>query len=121
MPKRPIIFPPTVHTVGDAIRYLREQRGLTLRALADKIGISAPFLSDLERNRRSTERLDDFATALDVPADALLRFDGRLSQELRDWISRDPAFVRFLDEQRERGVEPKELRETLVAAVSRKG
>ena len=120
MPKRSITFPPHVQSIGDAIRFLRDQRGLSLRALADKIGVSAPFVSDVERNRRSTERLADFAAALDVTVDVLLRFDGRLSRELRDWISRDPAFVRFLDEQRESGVEPDELRDTLIAAVARK-
>src|SRR5664279_56260 len=102
VPKRAITFPPSVQTIGDAIRHLREQQGLSLRALADRIGVSAPFLSDVERNRRSTERLADFAAALDVSLDSLLRFDARLSRELRDWISRDPAFVRFLDDQRER-------------------
>jgi len=121
MPKPPITFPPHVLTIGDAIRYLREQRGLSLRALAGEIGVSAPFVSDVERNRRSTERLSDFAAALGVPVDVLHQFDGRLSRELRDWISRDPAFVRLLEEQRERGVEPNEIRETLLAAVTRKG
>ncbi len=120
MPKRSIQFPPHVQTIGDAIRFLREQRGLSLRALADAIGVSAPFVSDVERNRRSTERLADFAAALGVSVEDLQRLDGRLSRELRDWLSRDPAFVRFLDEQRERGAEPEELRETLVAAVARK-
>ncbi len=120
MRKQKVTFPDDVQTVGGAVKYLREQRGLSLRALAERVGVSAPFLSDVEKNRRSTERLADFAAALEVPVDTLLRFDGRLSKELRDWISSDPALVRFLEDQREKGVQPEDFRAAVLAAVGRK-
>ena len=50
-------------SLGEAIRQLRELRGLTLRELATSVGVSAPFLSDLEHNRRRTDKLDVFARA----------------------------------------------------------
>lgn len=41
--------------LGEWMRQLREQHGISLRALADEMGVSAPFLSDMERgNRRYT-------------------------------------------------------------------
>ncbi len=38
---------------GKNVRSAREQRGMSLRKLAIKMGITAPFLSDLERGRRN--------------------------------------------------------------------
>ena len=39
-------------TLGERIRELREERDLSLRELAGKIGVSAAFMSDVELNRR---------------------------------------------------------------------
>lgn len=43
---------------GTALRLRREEERMTLRALAEAIGVSAPFLSDVEHGRRrlSTEQ-----------------------------------------------------------------
>lgn len=38
-------------TFGDKIKELREQQKLSLRELAKRIGVSAGYLSQLERNR----------------------------------------------------------------------
>ena len=43
------------------LAYLREMKNVTLRELARQIGVSAPFLSDVEKGRRAAltaERLD---------------------------------------------------------------
>ena len=49
--------------VGDELRRLREKRGITLRQLGEKVGLSAPFLSDVEHGRRRLSRLDAVAKA----------------------------------------------------------
>lgn len=38
--------------IGASMRSLREQRGVTLRALAKELHITPPFLSDMELGRR---------------------------------------------------------------------
>lgn len=38
---------------GEEMRRLRESSGKSLRAVAAKMGISAPYLSDLEKGRRN--------------------------------------------------------------------
>lgn len=38
---------------GAQIRDMRVRRGMSLRSMAKRIGISAPFLSDLELGRRA--------------------------------------------------------------------
>jgi transcriptional regulator with XRE-family HTH domain len=59
--------------VGPRVRRLRTQRGLSLRALATTLGISASALSQIEtgRTRPSIKRVHQIATVLDVPLSAL--------------------------------------------------
>ena len=47
-------------------RALRKRRGLSLRAVAREMGVSAPFLCDVERGFRrfSPEMADRYAAAL---------------------------------------------------------
>jgi len=54
--------------VGEMIRRRRTERGLTLQQLADKSGLSAPFLSQAERNQTvpSMVSLIKLAHALEV-------------------------------------------------------
>lgn len=52
---------------GEFLTQLREEKDVTMRELARKIGVSAPFLSDVEKNRRApltAERLEKVATVL---------------------------------------------------------
>lgn len=52
-------------TFGELLTYLREQIDVTLRELARGIGISAPFLRDVEKGRRSAltaERIEKVVT-----------------------------------------------------------
>ena len=52
---------------GEYLTQLREAKDVTLRELARKIGVSAPFLSDVEKNRRApltAERLEKVAAGL---------------------------------------------------------
>jgi XRE family aerobic/anaerobic benzoate catabolism transcriptional regulator len=66
--------------LGERTRRRRRQRGLTLRALANRSGLSARFLMTVESGRGniSVKRLADLAAALDTtPADLLAETDGR--------------------------------------------
>lgn len=38
---------------GEFLQKKREERRITLRGMAEQLGISAPFLSDIEKNRRN--------------------------------------------------------------------
>ena len=58
-------------SVGRRIRELREKKGMTLRRLAEAVGISAPFLSDVEHGRRGTLKMPEIASALGVPIEDL--------------------------------------------------
>lgn len=90
--------------------FIREQRNaaqLSLRALADKAGVSNPYLSQIERglHEPSVRVLSSIAGALNVSAETLLRQAGALGPDEPGTanptvaaISRDPLLT---PEQRE--------------------
>lgn len=55
-------------TLGNSLRYLREQRGMSLRALAERIDFSASFLSQIENGQcsPSISSMEKIANALGV-------------------------------------------------------
>jgi transcriptional regulator with XRE-family HTH domain len=109
-------IPAEVRSLGEAIRRLRVEKRMTLRALAEKIGVSAPFLSDLEHGRRQTNQFEALADALDVDVEDLRSLDGRVT-ELKEWLAENPQLVSLLKDLRDSG-KPVPL-EALRAAVKK--
>jgi Predicted transcriptional regulators len=60
--------------IGDRIKEIRGERGLTVRQLAERTGMSFGFLSDCENNKSnpSIATCDKIAEALGVPVSRLL-------------------------------------------------
>lgn len=65
--------------IGDRLREARRGRGLSLRALADQLGVSPSLISQVEtgRARPSVSTLYAIVTRLDISLDDLLFLDGR--------------------------------------------
>ena len=63
----------TIRTNGQKIRVARERKGLTLAQLAEQVGKTAPYISDIERgNRRgSYETLERIAEVLGLKVDEI--------------------------------------------------
>ena len=80
-------------TLGEAIYHARQERGITLRALARTIGVSAPFMSDVEHGRRkpSEDRLAEIAKVLHVSAQELQ--DMTLTREAANALENDPELL----------------------------
>src|SRR5258708_32310248 len=55
-------------TLGNSLRFLREQQGISLRALAERTGFSASFLSQIENGQcsPSISSMEKIANALGV-------------------------------------------------------
>jgi transcriptional regulator with XRE-family HTH domain len=66
--------------VGAFIRHQRERSAMSLRKLADKAGISNPYLSQIERGLRkpSAEILKSIARGLSIRAESLYERAGLL-------------------------------------------
>lgn len=82
--------------LGQYIRELRDQRDLSLREFAKKLGCSAPFLSDIELGRRfpSESMLQEIAKLLKVSADELKAHDVRAPiEEIKRITANDPRYA----------------------------
>ena len=82
-------------TIGERIREIREEKDLSLRELATRIEVSAPFMSDVELGRRfpSDKVMISIARALDTTLEELRQFDTRPPvKEFRKAAMDDPAY-----------------------------
>lgn len=68
---------------GHAIRFCRQQKGMSIPALAEKVGLSTSYISLLERNERDPplSTLERLSAALEVPLSVLV-FLGTAPAEL---------------------------------------
>ncbi|MEB3205901.1 MAG: helix-turn-helix transcriptional regulator [Vampirovibrionales bacterium] len=74
---------------GDYVRNKRMEKGVTLRKLADMLGVSATFLSKVERNELtppSLENIQKLAKLLDVPENILLSLAGKIENEMKEAV-----------------------------------
>lgn len=71
-------------SLGDKVRFAREQLGLTTQMLADKAGISQPYISEIENGNKnpSAKTIMKLAAALNVPGEFLLRNDVKTLAEM---------------------------------------
>ncbi len=97
---------------GQFIREKRDEKDLSLRELARRAGVSAPFLSDIELGRRfpSDEVLEKLGAILGATVDELRGYDTRPPIEgLRRLAESNPkygvAFRRIIDD----GITPEDL------------
>jgi len=85
-----------VGDLGSFIRQQRERSALSLRKLADRAGISNPYLSQIERGLRrpSAEILKSLARALSISAETLYEraglLDERTAPDLATAVNDDP-------------------------------
>lgn len=80
-------------TLGEFIRDKRDAADVSLRELARQIGITAPFLSDIELGRRnpSEDVLTKIAEYFKLPIEELKRFDTRVTfSDFKRLIEKDP-------------------------------
>ncbi|MDP2586303.1 MAG: helix-turn-helix transcriptional regulator [Candidatus Komeilibacteria bacterium] len=84
-----------MENLGNIIRDLRQKKEYSLREFADKLKLSAPFISDIELGRRfpSNHVLSKIADLLEVKVDYLLTFDTRPPvEELKRMNELHPGF-----------------------------
>lgn len=89
----------TAQDIGSFIRSQRESAQFSLRQLAERAGVSNPYLSQIERGLRkpSAEVLGQIAKGLRMSAEALYVRAGILEQResspVRDAVLSDPALT----------------------------
>ncbi|WP_411825364.1 helix-turn-helix domain-containing protein [Luteolibacter sp. AS25] len=87
--------------LGEKIRDLRKKKGISLRELARRVGISPSFLSELEtaQGYPSTAVLERLAGELGVAATEIRKLDMRSKlSELRSLLENDPGWGPVFEE-----------------------
>ncbi len=90
----------TTVTFGEYLKHKREEKQISLREVARTLGVSAPFLSDVENNRRAPlteERLADLAKVLNLNEkekaemyDIVGKQKGLLAPDLNPYVTERP-------------------------------
>lgn len=99
----------TPESIGEAIRRLRLEAGYTLRGFAEMVGISAPYQSDIEHNRRvpTDELLRKTAKILNrklpVTYEALRKLSARIETDLQQLVQQTPEVNQLLREVKQTG------------------
>jgi XRE family transcriptional regulator, master regulator for biofilm formation len=92
--------------IGQKIRQMRQERGLSLTALAARAGIAKSYLSNIERRVQSNPSmlfLEKISRVFGVEVEALVK-DMRIRPEL------DGEWVELVQEAVQAGVEKREFR-----------
>jgi len=101
-------------TLGQEIRRLRTAAQYTLTRFATELDISAPYLSDIERDRRrppeKTLRLiADKLKGVGAKYEDLEALVTRIDQDTRAWADATPGVREMLRKVRESGRDPREV------------
>lgn len=90
-------------TLGEQIRAGREAKRMTLRALAKALDVSAPYMVDVEHDRRglSDEKLALVAKVLEIDP-VLLDAARGYTRDLADWLKDNPDLIKLLREMKQR-------------------
>ena len=106
-------------SLGDKVRYAREQYGWTTKMLAEKAKLSQPYISEIENNNKSpsAKSIMRLAAALNVPGEFLLRDEVKTVSEMeiesavKDKIDSSKYFPYFVtvDKAIDSGVTPDEI------------
>lgn len=73
--KRPLKNPDQLKKLGEKIRKLRKQKGISQEALADEAGIERSYMGAIERGERnpSYDKLISIAKALNISLSVLVK------------------------------------------------
>lgn len=111
-------------TLGARLKRMRSFCGLGLRETANKVGISATYLSRIENNAEtsppSEEKILKLAEVLNDNFDDLMRLAGRVPGEVTDLIKSDSSMPAFLRRAKEDNVSATELLKMLEERKSKK-
>ncbi|MBY0595685.1 helix-turn-helix domain-containing protein [Bacillus bingmayongensis] len=96
--------------IGERIKRLRLQRGISLTELAEKAGVAKSYISSIERNLQknpSIQFLEKIANVLQIPVDTLLHDETTSENQL------DSEWTHLVKEAMNSGVSKEQFREFL--------
>ncbi len=112
-------------TLGQEIRRLRTEAGITLRKFAETMEISAAYQSDIEHDRRRPpppllKRMVDALKEVGASLPELSKLDTRIDPDVRAWADATPGVRDMLRRMRDTGKDPREILRRLEEEEQRK-
>ncbi len=98
--------------IGQRIKQLREERGISLSELAHQAGVAKSYLSAIERLIQinpSIQVIEKIAAVLEVPVQTLILS----SEQNDDALQADPEWIALAKEAMESGISKEQFREFL--------
>src|SRR5262245_39593726 len=101
-------------TLGLEILRLRTRAGITLRSFAEKIGVSAPYVSDIEHDRRRPSddvlrRIAKELKSVGATYEELDKLNSRLDRDIQAWVADNPSVRQMLRQVKQSGRDPKDI------------
>ncbi len=87
---------PQENQFGKLIRERREAKNISLRKFAQQVGLSATYLSKIERGEMAApgeEKIKIIAEHLELDEDELLALAGKVSTDLKELIMEHPKVI----------------------------
>lgn len=101
-------------TLGQEIRRLRMEAGITLRSFAGRLEVSAAHLSDIEHDRRRPseallQRIAHELRRYGTTYESLEHLVTGIDAETREWVGSTPGVRKVLRKLRESGRDPLDI------------
>jgi len=88
-------------TFGQLLKEIRRSKSVSQRELAEKVNVDFSYISKIENNRLpppAAATIEKICEVLEVPAELLLSYSGKVSDDIKSLITSDPEVVKFLKE-----------------------
>ena len=103
---------------GEKLKKIRKRKGLTLKQLADKVGVTEGYLCHIENDRRenpSIDKIEKIAKALNTnPVNLLIKKENwqqLLPEELKEFVKKENIeYLEVISQFKKEGFSPDEIK-----------
>lgn len=88
-------------TFGQKLKELRRAQSVSQRLLAEKVGVDFSYISKIENDRLpppAASTIEKICEVLGIPNEVLMAGSGKMSEELKDFITSTPEAMKLLSE-----------------------
>lgn len=108
---------------GSLIRKRREEKGISLRAFAKTVEVTAAYVSMMERGMNEPPGADTIkrmAVALDLDADEMLAIAKKTDPDVTSFLREETGMPAVLRKAREQNVSSEELQKALDSVLAKR-
>lgn len=92
--------PKFIDTFGDLVRWGRDQKKWSIRELARHLHVSAPFVTDVEHNRRMIKDVNLLSRVLDIGLDEIYVRLHRVDTATKEFLATHPEVMMMVQKAR---------------------